>query len=146
MKYFAYGSNMYSLEIKVTLGSKPKSSGITKLTGYKFAYNKESTRDHSGKANIYPQSDEYVYGVLYEVTAEQMSEIDKKEGGYKRLEISLLLGDKKVKAITYSAKPERINNNIHPTDEYRSKIAKGATENNLPVSYIKSTVCENHDM
>ena len=137
MKYFAYGSNMYSCEIVTTLDIKPEIIGVIKLTGYKFAYNKESSRDHSGKANIYPYSNVYVCGVIYEVSEELMKLIDAKEGGYNKINIVLPLDGKNVKAVTYTAKPERIDDMLQPTDDYRSKIIKGAVENKLPTSYIE---------
>lgn len=79
MRYFAYGSNMDNCEIVTALGSKPKTVGTGKLTGYRLAYNKKSSKNGTGKANIYPGNNVSVYGVVYEVTETQMKLIDKKK-------------------------------------------------------------------
>lgn len=136
IKYFAYGSNMNSEEILSCLGSKPKLIGIALLLDFKFAYNKKSI-DATGKANVYPADNTGVYGVVYELSKEQIKLLDIKEGGYNRLTVTLQLSDKETRVITYTAKSERIDNKLHPSEDYRAKIIKGAKENNLPSIYIK---------
>lgn len=135
-KYFAYGSNMDDATIASCLHQQPKVIGISALLNYKFSYNKKSI-DGTGKANIYPCDNAKVYGLVYEVTEEQMKQVDKKEKGYDRLTIELMLDDKKTEVITYTAKPARIDNTLQPSPDYKNKVIRGAYKNNLPVNYIK---------
>jgi hypothetical protein len=127
-------------EILSALGEKPMIIGIAKLLDYKFAYNKRGSKDGTGKANIYPCKNVYVYGVTYELIDEQMKKLDIKEDGYVRICTTLLFGGKKISAVSYKAKPNRIDDALRPSKDYRNKIIQGAIENKLPKTYIKKFI------
>ncbi len=56
-------------------------------------FNKKSTDDKSGKANVAAHADSDVWGVLYAVPDGDLDKLDKGEGGYRRVRLSLRLMD-----------------------------------------------------
>ena len=107
MKYFAYGSNMNKermTERKINFTSRQ----FAKLDGYKLVFNKKAKDGNYTYANIIVSDDEFVEGVLYEFSDEEISKLDKAEGfpiHYDKIQVNLT--DKEnnsVNATTYIAK------------------------------------------
>ncbi len=129
--YFAYGSNMLESRLKERISAKY--IGVGKLNNYQFLCNKKS-KFGSAKGNISTSQNNYVLGVLYEVVYSDLLELDKIEGGYKRIEVDIELDEEIVKAFAY----ESIKTTDElPQKEYLDIIIKGAEEHNLDIEYIK---------
>jgi gamma-glutamylcyclotransferase len=131
MHYFAYGSNMDLDQTKDRIGEF-KIIGITILDGYRLKFNKRS-KDGSGKANIVPESESKVEGVLFDLTEEQMKEMDDCEQGYSRKTIPL--NDDSLNAVTYVANPDTIDEKLRPTRDYLDKIINAAKKLGVSEAY-----------
>jgi len=139
--YFAFGSNMDPDTIKPRLKEFPQIVRLipdakrVRLPGYRFAFNKYSTLDHTGKANIVKEDKAMVRGVLFtfnEFALEKLKDIEK---GYKDKTLYVFSDqNEKYEAVTFVAK--KIHNGLKPTLEYLKKILAGANYYHLPKEYI----------
>lgn len=133
MQYFAYGSNM--LEDKIIGRCKSaRFSRVAKLDNYCLKFNKISI-DGSGKANIEKSRSDFVWGVVYEMSNEDINKLDVFEKGYQRTEISLIDRNGIVMiAQTYIS--EKVNEELRPTKQYLKEVVDGAIMHKLPEEYI----------
>lgn len=127
MKYFAYGSNMDSFQLKkrkITILKKVPGS----LNGYSLNFNKIATNNpKEGYANIVPDKNEVVEGVLYEIPRSDLPILDRYEGypeHYDRIveEIRFGFGLQKVKAVIYIAQPTKVRKGLYPSREYLNHL------------------------
>ena len=129
--YFAYGSNMNSLQMKNRCPNAIK-LGKAVLDGYKFIINSR------GVATII-ESNDYVEGGLYKVCDDCLNSLDSyegvKENFYYRKNIEINYQNKRIKAVAYIATDQKEGN---PRDGYIEKIIQGAKEFNLLEEYIKN--------
>jgi gamma-glutamylcyclotransferase (GGCT)/AIG2-like uncharacterized protein YtfP len=135
MYYFAYGSNLDQEQLRGRIGDV-NIIGKAVLHEHTIKFNKQS-RDGSGKANIVNQDTSDVEGVIFNFTEEQFKKMDKSEVGYHRKQVSLAFEDRQVKAITYAADSEKINDTLTPTKEYLQIIIGGAKNFELSDAYQK---------
>ncbi len=63
------------------------------LSGYRLEFNKKSTEDLSGKANVTAWEGAELWGVLYAVSSADKKKLDKGEGGYKPVKPLVRLKD-----------------------------------------------------
>jgi len=130
MYYFAYGSNMDLGQMSKRLGRKIAPSEVKKASvrEWKLVFNKkaDANPEKQGYANIVEDANEIVEGVLYEISEEDIEELDKYEGcpeHYKKMEIEVALDTgEKVVAITYIAQENKIGTGLLPTREYLNKL------------------------
>lgn len=121
MYYFAYGSNMDEQQMrskKVSFSSREKAI----LYGYKMSFSKRTTNG-SGRATILPAlQEDFVEGILYEINVKDITRLDKPERypvHYSRIEVSVSADSgQSVKAITYMANPEQIQEDLKPMQGY----------------------------
>lgn len=130
--YFAYGSNMNLSQMSIRCNDHQFNS-IAVLLKYRFMINSR------GKATIVPSQVDEVWGVLWTLSHDDITELDRWEGlsrGYYRREACnvVIQGDKKVKAWVYIASD---NSNGSPSMEYSNLIIAGAKEHTLPEAYLK---------
>lgn len=135
MYYYAYGSNMEKARLEQRLG-QVIDLGIGIAEGFQILFNKESSLDGTGKTNIIPIADDLVLGVVFDLTEEQFTILDRNEGGYHRDTVEVNLNGTYVIAQTYFANPNRINNNLIPTRDYLAHLINGAIEHNFPQFYL----------
>jgi hypothetical protein len=141
MKYFAYGSNMFSqwLLARVLGGTV---LGVASVTGRRLRFHKHS-KDGSGKCDI-PQRDnpaDTVHGVLFELPDDQLPALDRAEGkgyGYKRTTIDVSFGGSATSAAVYLAEQKHIDYQLSPYDWYHDLVVSGARQNSLPADYVSS--------
>ncbi len=130
ISYFAFGSNMNPSRIKKRLGRIPESCGGM-LKDYSLCFNKINDRKTgAGYANIVPVENVNVYGVLYQVSEDELSKIDCCEGindgHYSRKDVAVILNSgKNVSAVTYVACSKRIAENLLPEQEYLNHLLAG---------------------
>lgn len=130
--YFAYGSNMNKTQMKKRC---PNARGLGKaiLKGYKFIIN---TR---GVATVIESKDDYVEGVLYEVTDDCLASLDCYEGVssklYERKELKVEYENKIINAYIYIATCKEESKNSR--ENYIETILDGSKDFNLSDDYIK---------
>ena len=108
------------------------------LDGYEIRFNKISKKTSSGRANIIPSEYACVEGALFSLTEEQFNILDKNEPGYHRQNINIKTDGGVVEATTYIADSDMVQDGLRPEKEYLSLVLKGAEENGLSDSYIKT--------
>jgi len=135
--YFAYGSNMDLNQLQGRVG-KVKVLGVAVLKDYTLKFNKLSVY-RGGCANIEPAEGEEVWGILFELSEEQLKELDRYEGApshYRRIKVKVQTEEgKEVEAITYVACKEYKREGLRPSDDYLNCLLS-ATEM-LPDYYVK---------
>ena len=131
--YFAYGSNMKTERMTKRISSA-KVVGQAKIAGKRLVCNKRS-KDGSGKANLVDSPGVEVWGVLYELAEADLLELDKAEGGYRRVEIEVLDEQGYLIAVqTYVS--QNLTDDARAYEGYKELILDGAREHRLPEGYI----------
>jgi len=136
MKYFAYGSNLNENQLQHRC---PNSQYLGKahLDGYRLTFDLYSSNWGGGVADVVEDKNSKVWGLLYELTDEDLKSLDGYEGHpnfYKRRAVNVIdMKGKNVEAITY----EVVNKKsfIPPADEYLDLIKKAAEKYNFPEDY-----------
>lgn len=136
MNYFAYGSN---LDLKQMAQRCPQSNLIGKasLQGYKIAFTKYSSGWDSGVADIIRAEDSEVWGLLYEVTEDDLKRLDGYEGHpdyYLRIVVSVV-NEKGDSVEVYTYKVVDKVDLVPPSEEYLGIIKDAAKKYNFPDKY-----------
>ena len=142
--YFIYGSNLLEKQLKSRLCEIDENylqRESCSLNGYEFTYNKRSV-DGSSKANLIKSENGIVEGVAILILEKKLDEfIEKFEKGYLKTGIQIQTKNNTNENSQFTFKAYTcISYNIisaSPTNDYVSKIIKGAHENNLPQEYIE---------
>ncbi len=122
MRHFAYGSNM-NLQRLRSRDIVPSGQEHAVLEGYVLRFNKQASRNpDEGYANVVPDPQGTVEGVLYEISESDMAELDGHEGypdHYDKQSLTVKLEeDTEVEAIVYVARPVQVRDGLRPTREY----------------------------
>ena len=135
MKYFAYGSNMNQEQMKERgIHFLERKHAI--LRGYRLEFNKLASRNpQEGYANIVPNENEIVEGILYEISDLDLPELDKYEGyheheeypnHYNRIKVKVKLDDgQEIEATTYIANSAKVREGLKPSREYLNHLLEG---------------------
>src|SRR6266481_4011836 len=137
VRYFAYGSNMLTARLRERVPSAA-AIGIGQLVGHALRWDKRSWRDGSGKcdAEATDRQDEVVWGVVFELDAEDKPALDEAEGlgaGYMEKTVHVLTDAGPVTAVTYCATDKDAK--LRPYHWYKALVIAGAREHGLPASY-----------
>ena len=134
---FAFGSNMCSGRFRA-YGASPQGPGrAALLPDHRLQFNKKSTDDHSGKANVTAHAGSEVWGVLYTIPGGDLDKLDKGEGGYQRMQLSVHLAENsRTDAWVYVAKTPNSDPALRPYTWYKRLLVEGAREHSLPESYF----------
>jgi cation transport regulator ChaC len=84
---FAFGFNICSGRFRDYKVSPQGPGRPAVLPGHRLRFNKKSTDDLSGKANVTTQEGSEVWGVLYSIPYSDLQKLDKGEGGYQRVRL-----------------------------------------------------------
>ena len=138
--YFAYGSNMDSNRLYNRIGNF-SASERAHLPEYQFQYNKLSYMLNQVYANIIPEPNSVVWGVLVGIDELQLEKLDESEGvenGHYRHETVSVVTDQniEIEAVTYIAEENWIKDGLKPKDKYRNFCIRGGEEFNLPQEYV----------
>ena len=128
--YFAYGSNM---DVARMLTRKAPFTRRIKgrVSDHRLVFNKISDSNPGfGFANIIPEQGYDVMGVLYEVNADGLLQLDKYEGvrggHYFRCQMSVSMDDgTTVEATVYLAHPNKVEDGLLPTESYMDHLYRG---------------------
>jgi len=146
--YFAYGSNMSSERLRARTPSAI-SLGRARLPDHVLRWHKLG-RDGSGKCDIEPTdaSGEDVWGVLYEIDLADKDALDAVEGlgvGYDEYAGRVQTDSGVRDALTYKARPDRIDPDLRPRGWYKAHVLRGAREHGLPADYVDRIACVDVD-
>lgn len=131
--YFAYGSNMSTGRIGKRLGPVKKRA-IARLADYAIEFDKAST-DGSGKTNLVPKKSSEAWGVIFDLTPDQMQKLKRIEKGYTEQGIEVDVDGNAVPVRTLVA--EKRTRRLRPTHEYLNLLIEGAEEHGLPGAYVQ---------
>jgi hypothetical protein len=146
--YFIYGSNLNESQLKERLQSQGDDYLMMqrcKLLGYRFVYNKASTKDHTAKGNLIEDTNAVTEGIailLLESTLDAF--IACFEKGYKKAQVKLFyecIGlDNDFKGFNaYTCISSNLTTSP-PSRQYVSKVLEGAREKGLPEKYINENL------
>ena len=142
MLYFAYGSNMSVKRLNDRKIHAVK-IGIGELKGYEIVCNKISD-DKSLKFNIQPEIDKSVFGIVYNVSDDDLDRLDRCEGKYYiRETVEIVCNDEYKEVITYICTcKEKIDNSgkNKPYSWYVQHALTGAREAGIDPDYIKEYI------
>ncbi|QXF12352.1 gamma-glutamylcyclotransferase family protein [Sphingopyxis terrae] len=134
---FAYGSNMPAARLRERCPSA-RALGIAELPGHELRWHKRSI-DGSGKCDIVAVDtpNASVFGVLYEILADEKPALDRAEGlnkGYDEDAVEVIFDGTRMTATAYRATDT--DSALSPYTWYRALVIAGAKEHRLPASYI----------
>ncbi len=139
MKYFAYGSNMYTRRLRERVPSAVDDT-VAVLPKHVLRWHKIGD-DGSGKCNVFftGKIDDVVYGVVFIIPDADIGLLDKAEGvgsGYERKTVVLETNVGAIQADAYRARPDAIDENLKPYGWYRDLVLAGAREHGFSVEYV----------
>ncbi len=138
-RYFAYGSNLSTQRLRERAPSA-RAIGRARLPRHRLRWHKLG-RDGSGKCFVECTgvAADDVWGVLFELDWRDKPKLDAAEGlgiGYFEREVRLAMDGGERLALTYYAKPDKIDPALRPRQWYKNHVLRGAREHGLPASYI----------
>ena len=135
--YFAYGSNMEARRFKRRCPCG-EVLGRARLPGYRLDFTRYSTGFKGGVADIVPDADSEVWGVLSRVEESDLASLDEYEGvpvGYRRERVTVLDdGGQEHLAVTYVANR---TGRFNPSKAYIEIILPSARQHGLPPDYVR---------
>lgn len=130
--YFSYGTNMDPRLMSATCpGATPRGAG--RAHGYRLEFNVYSDRWESGAANLEPDPDAHVWGVVWEVSAADLEALDTFVGHptfYRREVVGVDTGDGQVECVTYRVAHQK--GFVRPTDAYLARMRSAIRVQGLP--------------
>jgi hypothetical protein len=142
VRYFAYGSNMETATFRGRRGIEVMSAAAARAGGWRLVLDKPPLIPvGQAFANIVPDPTGAVLGVLYEISAEDLAQVDLTEGvlvdNYRRITIpvtSLASAGETVEAFTLVS--HRRDPTLRPSHRYMACLIAGAEEHGLPADYV----------
>ena len=134
MKYFAYGSNMDSEQMKDRCPRNHKLLGVAELEGWEFFINSLGVASIA----IDQESESEVYGLLYEISEKCLACLDMHEGypnAYGRDKEKIVFNNKEVEAWVYFEK--RSIKTGTPRPNYLERIIQAAIKFDFHKDYVK---------
>ena len=139
--YFAYGSNMHHSAFRERRGMRPTEWRIGCLKGYRLRFNLEGRPvGRAAPANICPDQDCELWGVLYRITRRELLRLDSTEGvpgrNYRHVSVPVEDADGNiVPAVTYMARGKETDGT--PSFRYISLLRDGARAHGLPETWVR---------
>jgi cation transport regulator ChaC len=139
--YFAYGANMDDGTFRIRRGIEALEYRSGRVKGYQLRFNLDGRpKGKSAPANLHPDPNAEVWGILYRITRRELLRLDLTEGvpgrGYQHIEIDAEDRDGRVvRAIAYMARGKEVDGK--PSLRYITLIRDGARAHGLPENYIR---------
>lgn len=139
--YFAYGANMDDSTFRVRRGIQALECRRGRLNAYRLRFNLDGRPSgNSAPANLHPDPDAEVWGVLYRITRRDLMRLDSTEGvpgrGYRHIDVEVEEADGRiVQAVTYMAPGKEVDG--RPSLRYISLLRQGARAHQLPETYLR---------
>lgn len=131
-RYFAYGSNMDERQMRRNAPAA-KVLGHARLDGYRMEFTVYSDRWEGGAANIEPDPDAHVWGIVWDVSDDDLDALDTYEGHptfYRREQVTVETSDGPVDCTTYRIAHQR--GYVRPTDDYIHRMRSAIRVHGLP--------------
>ena len=139
--YFAFGANMNDSVFRGRRRMKPLEWRIGRVPGYRLRFNLHGRpRGLSAPANIAPDPEAEVWGVLYRMTRRDMVWLHSTEGvpGWRYYPVWLDVEDRDLgKHHAFSLIADGLPEDGNPSLRYISLIREGARQHNLPPHWIE---------
>jgi gamma-glutamylcyclotransferase len=139
--YFAYGSNMDEGTFVERRRIRPLESRAGRVAGYRLRFNLEGRpKGRAAPANICPDPDQEVWGVLYKITRRDLLRLDATEGvPGRRYQPTWLAAEDmdghSFVAIAYVGIGKEIDGN--PSHRYICLLREGARRHGLPEHWVQ---------
>ena len=139
--YFAFGANMHDSAFRDRRGMRPLDWRPGRIRGYRLRFNLEGRpKGKAAPANIVPEANAEVWGVLYKITRRDLVHLDATEGvpGRRYRQLWLPAEDcqrQPLQAVTYIANGKETDG--HPSLRYLTLLQEGARAHGLPDDYIR---------
>jgi hypothetical protein len=140
--YFAYGSNMQSETLRGRRGIQYQRALPGRAAGWRLVLDKPPLLPvGESYANIIPDPDADVLGVLYEISAPDLAHLDLTEGvllgNYQRVEIPVRpLAELGEPVTAFTLTSEHRAPDLQPSTRYMDLLIAGALEHGLPSEYV----------
>ena len=138
--YFAYGSNMQAATFRGRRGIEPRRAVAVRATGWRLVLDKPPlfSMGHSF-ANVVREDQAVVYGVAYEISADDLAHVEFSEGvqlgNYVRAELGVeTLAGEALQAVTLTS--TKRGDGLQPSTRYMGLLIEGAIEHGLPDEWI----------
>jgi gamma-glutamylcyclotransferase (GGCT)/AIG2-like uncharacterized protein YtfP len=131
-RYFAYGSNMDPRHMSKTCPGATV-VGPGRLDGFRLEFNVYSDRWEGGAANLDPDEDAHVWGVVWDVTAEDLEALDTYIGHptfYRQEEVAVTTPEGNEACVTYRVAHQR--GYVRPTTSYLARLRGAVRMQGLP--------------
>jgi len=148
MLYFAYGSNLDPEQMRSRC-PEHRVVGMAALHDYRLTFPRYSPRWEGGVASVQPGHGETVWGMVFDLTAADLGQLDEYEGFlgegnqhnvYDREHVTVELArpddgsvPRRVRAWTYIARP---SNPSPPSRRYLEALVRGARHHRLHEEYV----------
>ena len=138
--YLAYGSNMHHSAFRDRRRMQPTEWRVGCVKGYRLRFNLEGRPPgKAAPANVCPDPDGEVWGVLYSITRRELLRLDSTEGvpgrHYRHVVVQAVDADGRiVEAVTYSAIGKETDG--FPSLRYISLLREGARVHGLPEAWL----------
>lgn len=139
--YFAFGANMHDSAFRERRGMRPLEWRAGRVRGYRLRFNLEGRpKGRAAPANVFPDPQAEVWGVLYRITRRDLVHLDSTEGvpgpRYRHLWVDAEdIYGRPLKAVTYIADGNEVDGN--PSLRYLTLLRAGARAHGLPDHYIR---------
>jgi|SRR5215469_6156868 gamma-glutamylcyclotransferase len=139
--YFAYGANMHDRAFRERRRMRPVEQRVGRIRGYRLRFNLEGRpKGRAAPANLWPDAEAEVWGVLYKITRRDLLRLDATEGvpgrGYRPQWFEVEERDgRKLPAIAYIARGYETDGS--PSLRYLTLLREGARAKGLPGHWLQ---------
>ncbi len=139
--YFAFGANMHDSAFRERRRMRPLEWRPGRVRGYRLRFNLEGRpRGKAAPANLSPDADAEVWGVLYRITRRDLVRLDATEGvpgrRYRQLWVDAEdIDGNTVPAVTYIADGKETDG--RPSLRYITLLRDGARAHGLPARWLR---------
>jgi gamma-glutamylcyclotransferase len=139
--YFAYGSNMHDPTFRVRRGIQPLECRSGHIKRHRLCFNLRGRPEgRAAPANLCPDPDAMVWGVLYRITRRDLLRLDATEGvpgrGYRHTALEAEDTDgHPLPVVAYMAQGREVDGK--PSLRYIELLREGARTHRLPAHYIR---------
>jgi len=141
--YFAYGSNMQTATLNGRRGIATRRALAARAPGWRLVLDKPPlVAIGESYANIVPDVQAEVLGVLYEIAGDDLAHLDLTEGvligNYQRVEIAVspLARSNGDSVNAFTLVSDRRDATLQPSTRYMDLLIAGAEEHGLPADYV----------
>jgi gamma-glutamylcyclotransferase (GGCT)/AIG2-like uncharacterized protein YtfP len=134
IRYFAYGSNLDAQQMALRC---PSARGLFRacLRDHRLDFTYFSKRWSGGSADVVPHFGANVWGIVYELNLAEVPELDRFEGGYQRIFLSVNDDQERTHPVLSYQVP--VKRSFRPTASYLGKIILWGERWSLPPEYLQ---------